>query len=323
MTRLTIVIPYFESHDRLGACLASVRRHTEGDVEVLLYDDASPSQQHLKAALDADIRVRYGKENQGPSHWRNQGIMDAGGDYICFLDSDDILVTDPRVLLDGRGPADIALGRFVGEGDFPLVDYNLPRTVSYSADPVLVKKMTFQANLYRRDFLQRHAIRFPEDMRLGEDTVFLARAQAAADTIWLTNREVMRYISAPGSLSQVALETDSLEALFRLLPQRVMEALAPFPAARGTAFHMQASRRLVNLGVIAKRSDTTLFTQFSAVFRDIVAAYWPSIKDPDLLRQTNIKWSDAKTSLLDQLVEGAIKPDMLIRDYLVHADSNL
>lgn len=95
---ISIIIPVYKVEAWLDACLESVVKQTYKDLEILLVDDGSPDHCGTMcdswAEKDSRIRVLH-KENGGLSSARNAGLDVAKGEYILFVDSDDVL--DPRI----------------------------------------------------------------------------------------------------------------------------------------------------------------------------------------------------------------------------------
>ena len=90
---ISVIIPVYKVEAYLTACVESVLAQTYRNFELILVDDGSPdncpSMCDDFAARDSRIRVIH-KENGGLSSARNAGIDAARGDYLAFLDSDDL-----------------------------------------------------------------------------------------------------------------------------------------------------------------------------------------------------------------------------------------
>lgn len=90
---ISVIIPVYRVESYLSACVESVRAQTYSTIEIILVDDGSPDDCPRMcdefAARDSRIRVIH-KENGGLSSARNAGIDAAKGDYLAFLDSDDL-----------------------------------------------------------------------------------------------------------------------------------------------------------------------------------------------------------------------------------------
>jgi hypothetical protein len=92
--RLSVVVPFYNVEDYIGDCLDSLARQTFDDFEVILVDDGSRdgSAQIAKAFRAHDSRFRLvTQENQGLGPARNTGTRYAEGEYITFVDSDDLV----------------------------------------------------------------------------------------------------------------------------------------------------------------------------------------------------------------------------------------
>ena len=116
---VSVVIPVYKTEKYLDFCLESVVGQTYRDLEILLIDDCSPDGCPRLcdewAGRDDRIRVIH-KQNRGLGMARNTGLEIAGGDYICFLDSDDFLAPEAiaRALdLARREQAELVLYGFV------------------------------------------------------------------------------------------------------------------------------------------------------------------------------------------------------------------
>lgn len=91
---VSVIVPAHNYARFLPEALASVRAQTDSDWECIVVDDGSTDETAsvLRAAAADDSRVRYVSQgNQGPSAARNRGIAESTGEYVQFLDADDVL----------------------------------------------------------------------------------------------------------------------------------------------------------------------------------------------------------------------------------------
>jgi len=124
MARISIVIPFFNSHATLGETLDSLSAQSFRDFEIILVDDGSTATeaQACLAALPAAVTLMR-QTNHGLPGARNAGIRAARGEFVLPLDSDDKLA--PTALaqllaaLDTHPDADLAFSwtRRFGEED--------------------------------------------------------------------------------------------------------------------------------------------------------------------------------------------------------------
>ena len=92
--KVSIVIPHFNRAELLTETLESVRRQTFTDWEVIVVDDGStPEQMAIVMAFAADRITILQRTNglKGPSRCRNLGAAASKGEYLIFVDSDDLL----------------------------------------------------------------------------------------------------------------------------------------------------------------------------------------------------------------------------------------
>lgn len=128
MPTVTVIIPVYKVERYLDACVESVVRQSYADLEILLVDDGSPDR--CPALCDAwaekDPRIKViHRENGGLSAARNSGIDAAMGEFLLFVDSDDLLEPDAvRRAVDAQRQQDADLVIFnltyVDEENRPL-----------------------------------------------------------------------------------------------------------------------------------------------------------------------------------------------------------
>ena len=91
MPKVTVVIPAYNAIAFLPATLASVLQQTFTDFDVLIVNDGSTDEIAAWFTTVDDDRVRLlSQVNKGVAEARNTGIVEAQGDYIAFLDADDL-----------------------------------------------------------------------------------------------------------------------------------------------------------------------------------------------------------------------------------------
>ncbi|AFZ22780.1 glycosyl transferase [Cylindrospermum stagnale PCC 7417] len=91
MPKVSVIIPAYNAMTYLPETLESVLRQTFTNFEVLIIDDGSSDNIVEWASQLTDSRVKFiSQNNQGSSAARNAGIINSSGDYIAFLDADDL-----------------------------------------------------------------------------------------------------------------------------------------------------------------------------------------------------------------------------------------
>lgn len=199
MPRVSVIVPVYNVEAYIASCLESVRKQTFSDIEIICVNDGSTDRSlsivRLCERVDPRIVV-IDKSNGGVSSARNAGIEAAAGEFICFLDSDDLLERHAcaRIVraFEETGADVVTYGASVYP-EYLSNDYLekvlQPRDIVYEGFDVAMLRDEASwpfswHSACRRDFLMDRGIRFDEDVRFGEDTVFqftmLPQARVAA-----------------------------------------------------------------------------------------------------------------------------------------------
>ena len=94
---ISVIIPIYNVEEYLEECLESIQHQTYTDIEVILVNDGSTdnSKEICERYCRQDNRFKLiNQENQGLSEARNVGVRVSMGEYIFFVDSDDVIKTD-------------------------------------------------------------------------------------------------------------------------------------------------------------------------------------------------------------------------------------
>jgi CDP-glycerol glycerophosphotransferase len=250
--RISIVLPVYRVQQYLPECLDSVLARPGTDVEVIAVDDASPDDcgkiLDARAALDPRLQVIHLERNGGPGNARNVGLDRASGDYLWFIDSDDVVTS---------GAVEAIIKRLDSElPDVLLIDYqcrypdgrtepSFSRSLLQSApdgsftleqQPELINlTMTSWSRVISRVFLMELGVRFPPGIH--EDVLVTCAAMLEAHRISKLDRVCYRYrFHRPGSFmastsSGNAAIFDAYRQVFDFLAKR--EAAAGAQAAAG------------------------------------------------------------------------------------------
>jgi glycosyltransferase EpsJ len=202
MVNVSFIVPVYKVEKYLRECVDSILAQTLESFEVLLVDDGSPDKCPEicddYAGKDNRVRVIH-KVNGGVSSARNAGIGIARGKYVCFIDSDDFISEDyTKQLFDAaeKFNADIVQsgisycsenGELKNEEkpNFPVGKALSHKQVCTLFDEMSSKCLMFFCwrNMFRRELLINNDIRFDEDLKIGEDSVFNEQALLLASTV--------------------------------------------------------------------------------------------------------------------------------------------
>ncbi len=180
---LSVIVPAYNAVRTLGHCLDSIIVQTYSDIELIVVDDGSqddtPAICDGYASRDARVRVIH-KTNAGVGAARNSGLDIACGEYVAFVDADDTVKPDylSNLMLHTGDGIDLVISNasVCRDGNWKDEKYT----------PVIVRGNDFDgifsnnvlhtspwSKLYRKSVIDRCRLRFPQDMSIGEDAVFL------------------------------------------------------------------------------------------------------------------------------------------------------
>ncbi len=168
-TLISVIAPAFNAVGFYAPWLQSIAAQNYGNLEVILVDDGSTDDLPARAA-QAPGWVRYiRQENRGPAAARNTGLAAATGEFIAFLDLDDLWtpghLTRTAAALTSHPEHGIAQGlirNFCYEGGLPFYCSRAYRFINLGS------------GLFRRSVFEECGL-FAENMRFAEDFDFLIR----------------------------------------------------------------------------------------------------------------------------------------------------
>ena len=129
---ISVIVPVYNSESYLKDCLDSIIEQTYKNLEIILIDDGSidDSLSIIQMYAKNDSRIMYDSiKNSGPGFARNKGLDKFTGDFVFFVDADDVLCRDLFELLikNVSSPSDVAMCKFskdmkyFGNGDKQIV----------------------------------------------------------------------------------------------------------------------------------------------------------------------------------------------------------
>ncbi len=209
MTKISIIMPVYNDEDRLDKSINSFLNQSLKDIELICVNDGSTDNSlsilENFAKKYSNIKV-FTQENQGSGKARNYGLNQANGNYIGFLDADDVFMDEKALetLFDFalKNNANMVSGNIKlvdEEGNFspflPLEYYDKYSTILPEEYGI---PWSFYKNIFKKDFLIENNIIFPDLLR-GQDPVFLAEILAKMDYIYTVPVDYYAYFYVNGA----------------------------------------------------------------------------------------------------------------------------
>lgn len=237
MPLLSLILPIYNVEPYLERCFESILKQNIQNYEMILVDDGSTD--NSPAICDrfveehSNARVIH-KVNGGLSSARNAGVLEATGEYIFFIDSDDWIAENALKILDEQlAGSDIDVLKFNYISMPQKTEGNsIVKPGLYKGDairkeliPLSLKKtgsVNFSAwtHVYRRQFLLDNQMEFVSERRIGsEDYLFNLNMLACADSVKVITDHLYYYDYREGSLTNryrenIAERYDELHRLF-------------------------------------------------------------------------------------------------------------
>ena len=237
MKQISVIIPVYNAGSSIGNAVESLLAQSYDALEVILVDDGSKDGSAAVCDSLADahecIRVLH-KENGGVSSARNAGLDAATGEYVMFLDADDILCPGALQAM-AVSDADMVMGGFCKVSGGRILMELTPgqdRTyygvegISSFFDDTIGEKDCYLLNsscfkIYRRSLIEASGLRFDETMKYGEDKLFVFGLIGHAGSVSTISKVVYDYIVSDESLSSDVTSDRHVSQIFMLLERYI------------------------------------------------------------------------------------------------------
>ncbi|MEU1224072.1 glycosyltransferase family 2 protein [Streptomyces microflavus] len=221
---VSVVVAVYNTMPYLTECLNSLVRQSIGldRLEVVAVDDGSTDDSGAELDRFAErypgvVKVLHQENSGGPAAPSNRALEVASGRFVYFIGSDDYLgdeALERMVSYADEHDSDVVVGKMVGTNgryvhqklyaetspDISLYASSLPFTLA-------------NTKLFRRELVERHKLRFPEDMPVGSDQPFTIEACVRARRISVLGDYTYYYAVKRGDASNITYRADHLARL--------------------------------------------------------------------------------------------------------------
>lgn len=221
---VSVIVAVYNTMPYLTECLNSLVAQSIGEerLEVIAVDDGSTDDSGRELDRFAEkypdvFTVVHQPNSGGPAAPSNRALELATGRYVYFIGSDDHLgeeALERMVACADANESDVVVGKMVGtngryvhqklysgnQPDVSLYDSALPFTLA-------------NTKLFRRELVEKHGLRFPEDLPVGSDQPFTIEACVRARRISVLSDYTYYYAVKRGDASNITYRADHLARL--------------------------------------------------------------------------------------------------------------
>ncbi|MBF2505144.1 glycosyltransferase [Listeria welshimeri] len=196
MHKLSVIVAVYNVSDYIEACLTSVLEQSYENIELIIVNDGSTddSFQKIEKLVDGNTNViLIDQENQGVSAVRNNGVKVATGEYLGFVDGDDIIAKDmfqKMMASFEESDADIVtigVARLSGDKVYPSTLHerfmvSRKEATTIEATPTLLYDTTSWNKVFKKSFWDKNHLEFPVG-QMYEDIALMIPAFLYAEKV--------------------------------------------------------------------------------------------------------------------------------------------
>lgn len=257
--QLSIIIPVFNAPQSLRSLCTLILSQPYTDLELILVDDGSTDHtlNLLRGIQSKDNRVVVlSKKNGGPSSARNLGLARARGVFCMFFDADDSLskhMISTMMNYGLQGSTDLVVCGWsvdMQKGDSLQrgVTQIVPKKETIAGSQGTIKKFALKSigdngifynlwnKLFRLEIIRRHTLTFQENIRFGEDLIFILQYLGKVKSIQLIDKPLYHYLS--NSATSV-FSASALSVEYRIVNYQALEQFAGDASDQETADLLQ------------------------------------------------------------------------------------
>lgn len=230
MPQISVIVPVYKAEAYLKDCVDSILSQTFSDFELILVNDGSPDGSggicDAYAAGEPRVSVIH-QTNQGQAAARNHALVNARGQWICFVDSDDVIHPQMLELLytaASESGAGISMCRYVEAPSCPETFFQVKdgtwdvltmeeNTMVQLYDADAYPAWVACTKLVRKDLVESYPFR---EGRVFEDNEAVCRWVCAAGRLARIDHELYYYRTNQGSTTKSVFSLKKLDYLWAL-----------------------------------------------------------------------------------------------------------
>lgn len=278
---VSIIVPVYNAGQYLDACIQSIIRQTWLRWELLIVDDGSTDGSAAicdgYAEQDPRITVIH-KNNEGVSRARNEGLNMARGDYVVFVDADDLLPSNSLELrMEQRDGVDLVIAgyRIINESN-DIIEETANQEKKIWPQETAIKNVIVSGDigyqgysvnkLFRRDIILKFNLRFDDRVAYNEDRLFCVSYVLKCNCVAVISEVVYIYRqTSSGAMAQLKTmrdcDYDKIMSEFLAYDQMIQSIRTDYPNLLFPITE-DAMNRAVNLKRVTAPTERRLMKGF-------------------------------------------------------------
>ena len=221
----SIIVPVYNGMPFVNKCLENLCGQTFTDIEIILIDDGSTdgSDDVCKHFQRIDDRVSFlSNGHHGVSNARNCGLQRAKGNWILFIDCDDVYDINTlktlKAIIDQNPDVDLVSGIFsrIDVHDDQTSIYPHKKTGSFTFGEYVQNGSFYPAGVcghaIKRSIIVENGLTFSENLTIAEDALFMVYYCAYINCVYLSNEFVYQYRINPHSTMRTKRTVEKIES---------------------------------------------------------------------------------------------------------------
>lgn len=211
---ISVIVPVYNASDYVEECVKSILCQSYVDFELILVDDGSGdnSLEICKKLACSDERIKVlHQENKGVTAARKLGVEHSHGDFICFVDSDDMIEKDALSFLMSKMYDDVDI-----VSTWDSTERIIPGSEYVNCLLQKTTNLALWGKLYRKQIVTASkALDIRREIYIGEDQLGNIRMALHARNVFCTSAAVYKYRDNPQSVWRKRKWSLAYEEMFR------------------------------------------------------------------------------------------------------------
>ena len=256
----SVIIPVYNARNWLCPCLDSICSQTFQYWEAILIDDGSTdgSQKICDDYAQIDHRFRVVHQtNKGVSVARNVGVCMATGNYVLFVDADDMLLPEALQVLaksvEKHPECELFQFGYQEEGKIYCAEKSFLGTVEAFFSNGFLPLRTVWGTLFRRELVEK--IEFTKGLPVGEDTEYSAQCYFLAKHISVIPEALYMYRKDIASVMHSRITSEKIRSILTVIRHLSLDLVPEFESANRAKQRLLEQLRMSFYQMLYKTRD--------------------------------------------------------------------